>query len=103
VLSSLGMGTYLGGLDAETDRLVESAIVQSIESGAINVIDTAINYRYQRAERSVARALTSLTSKGSISRGQVFVSTKNGYLAPDDEHPGGPDRYFRTNSSIEES
>jgi aryl-alcohol dehydrogenase-like predicted oxidoreductase len=94
-LSSLGMGTYLGGLDAKTDRLVECAIVQSIESGAINVIDTAINYRYQRAERSVGRALASLISKGSISREQVFISTKNGYLAPDAEHPGGPERYIQ--------
>ncbi len=94
-LSSLGMGTYLGALDSRTDSLVESAVVASIKSGAINVVDTAINYRYQKAERSVGRAIKSLISDGSIERGGVFLSTKNGYLAPDADHPHGADRYIQ--------
>jgi hypothetical protein len=44
-LSSLGMGTYLGQLTAEDDRDLENAIYESVKSGAMNVIDTAINYR----------------------------------------------------------
>jgi predicted aldo/keto reductase-like oxidoreductase len=96
VLSSLGMGTYLGALDSRTDRLVEDALTTSIKSGAVNVIDTAINYRYQKAERSVGRAVNSLISQNSgIERGQVFISTKNGYLAPDADHPHGPDSYVQ--------
>jgi aryl-alcohol dehydrogenase-like predicted oxidoreductase len=95
-LSSLGMGTYLGELDSRTDRLVEDALTVSIKSGAVNVIDTAINYRYQKAERSVGRALKSLVSAGlGIERGQVFVSTKNGYLAPDADYPHGPESYVQ--------
>ena len=51
-LSNVGIGTYLGNQDTETDKLVEDAIKKSI-LGGINVIDSAINYRAQKAERSV--------------------------------------------------
>ncbi len=86
-LSSLGIGTYLGDVNAETDRLVEDAIVQSASSGAVNVVDTAINYRLQRAERSVGRALARLAGKEGIEGGReaLFVCTKNGYLSSDGE------------------
>ncbi|MBI2185456.1 MAG: aldo/keto reductase [Thaumarchaeota archaeon] len=81
--SSLGVGTYLGEPDAATDELVTNAVVESIKSGAVNVVDTAINYRFQKAERSVGRALKRLFEEKVVSRDEVFVSTKNGYLAPD--------------------
>ena len=44
-LTSVGMGTYLGEPDATTDQMVTNAVKLSVQSGAINVIDTAINYR----------------------------------------------------------
>lgn len=88
-LSSLGIGTYLGDVDAETDRMVEEAVVQSVSSGAVNVIDTAINYRFQRAERSVGRAVARLAGSGGIGAGRegLLVCTKNGYLTSDGELP----------------
>jgi aryl-alcohol dehydrogenase-like predicted oxidoreductase len=88
-LSSLGIGTYLGDVDGDTDRLVEDAVVQSVSSGAVNVIDTAINYRLQRAERSVGRALARLDGNEGIEGGRetLFVCTKNGYLSSDGELP----------------
>ena len=82
-LTSIGMGTYLGRPDGVTDELVISAVKRSISSGAINVIDTAINYRFQKAERSVGRALRYLIEDNVISRDEVFISTKNGYLTHD--------------------
>ncbi len=54
-LSSLGIGTYLGEADARTDQAYTDAIVEAVESG-VNVIDCAINYRFQRSERSVGAA-----------------------------------------------
>ena len=81
-LSNVGIGTYLGNPDAQTDTLVEEALKKSILSG-INVIDTAINYRAQKAERSVGKAIASLISQGKIERDQIFVSTKNGYVTND--------------------
>lgn len=94
-LSSLGLGTYLGEPDAETDREVERAVSASLGSGAVNVVDTAINYRYQRAERSVGRALARAIGEGMAARDEVFVSTKNGYLAPDAESGLSPRAYIQ--------
>lgn len=81
-LSNVGIGTYLGNPDEQTDQLVIEAVKRSILAG-INVIDTAINYRAQKAERSVGKAITQLIDEGKIERNQIFVSTKNGYLTND--------------------
>ena len=81
-LSNVGIGTYLGDADARTDDLVTNAVKQSITSG-VNVVDTAINYRSQKAERSVGKALSELISDGKITRDQIFLSSKNGYVTND--------------------
>ena len=81
-LSNVGVGTYLGEPNSETDTLVKSAVKQSILAG-INVIDTAINYRAQKAERSVGAALAELINDGKFHRNEIFVSTKNGYVTND--------------------
>jgi len=81
-LSNVGIGTYLGDADARTDELVTDAVKQSITSG-LNVVDTAINYRSQKAERSVGKAISELIQEGKISRDQIFLSTKNGYVTND--------------------
>ncbi|MDE2045036.1 MAG: aldo/keto reductase [Thermoplasmata archaeon] len=94
-VSSLGMGTYLGNSDARTDGAVEDAVLSSLRTGAVNVLDTAINYRYQRAERSVGRALTRAIEQGLVSRQHLLISTKNGYLAPDAESGLSPRDYVQ--------
>ena len=81
-LSNVGVGTYLGDADAKTDELVTSAVKQSILSG-VNIIDTAINYRSQKAERSVGKAISELIDDGKITRDQIFLSSKNGYVTND--------------------
>jgi len=81
-LSSIGVGTYLGNVDDVTDLLVKEAVKKSILS-AINVIDTAINYRSQKAERSVGKAILELVEEGKVKRDELFVSTKNGYVTND--------------------
>lgn len=81
-LSSIGIGTYLGNPDDKTDALVKDAVKNSVKS-AINVIDTAINYRSQKAERSVGKAVSELIQEGSAKRDELFISTKNGYVTND--------------------
>jgi aryl-alcohol dehydrogenase-like predicted oxidoreductase len=78
-LSSTGIGTYVGAPDEETDILVEDAVYNSVKSGCVNVIDTAINYRYQKAERSVGRALDKLVQEG-FTRQEIFLASKIGYV-----------------------
>ena len=49
MLSSLGVGTYLGEPSVQDDIAQAAAIILSVHSGW-NVIDTAANYREGRAE-----------------------------------------------------
>lgn len=86
-LSSIGMGTYLGKPNKEDDQSMENAVYESIKSGGVNVVDTAINYRAMRSEKSVGRALLRLINDGIVTRDQVFVSTKNGYITNDGDYP----------------
>jgi aryl-alcohol dehydrogenase-like predicted oxidoreductase len=86
-LSSVGIGTYLGDADEETDRSYSEAITRAVELG-VNVIDTAANYRFQRSERSIGEAIKNLTAAG-FAREELVVCTKGGYIPFDTHPPGG--------------
>ena len=92
LLSSLGIGTYLGESDSATDQSYTDAVIAAV-SGGINVIDSAINYRFQRSERSVGAALRKLFAAG-IAREELVLCTKGGFLTPDGEMPADPSAYF---------
>jgi aryl-alcohol dehydrogenase-like predicted oxidoreductase len=92
VVSSIGMGTYLGEPDQETDKRYRDAVIEAV-AGGINLIDTAINYRLQRSERSVGAALKELVSKGFV-RDEIVLCTKAGFLTPDGEMPDDANEYF---------
>jgi aryl-alcohol dehydrogenase-like predicted oxidoreductase len=74
-VSSLGIGTYLGGDDDASDRAYTDALIAAGENG-INFFDTAINYRNQRSERCIGAALKQLQ------RDEIVVCTKAGFLTP---------------------
>lgn len=92
VLSSIGLGTYLGEPDDATDKAYADAIVAGVQGG-VNVIDSAINYRFQRSERAVGAALKVLAAKGFL-RDEILLCTKAGFLTPDGEMPPDPNTYF---------
>src|SRR5581483_9996348 len=92
-LSSIGLGTYLGEPDDRADANYTDAILAALRSG-INVLDTAINYRHQRSERNIGAALAKLIDAGEITREDVFIATKAGYLSFDGEMPPDPRAYF---------
>jgi aryl-alcohol dehydrogenase-like predicted oxidoreductase len=92
VLSSLGIGTYLGQPDERTDAAYAAAVDAAVENG-FNVVDAAINYRFQRSERSIGAALVQLEEKG-YARDQLVLCTKAGYLTPDGKMPADANRYF---------
>jgi len=92
MISSIGIGTYLGEPDIATDRDYRDAITAAVWGG-VNFIDSAINYRMQRSERSVAAALHNLSTAG-LAREGIVVSTKAGFLTPDAEMPADPNAYF---------
>jgi len=92
VFSSVGMGTYLGEPDKATDAAYTSAVAAAIEGG-FNVLDSAINYRFQRSERSIGKALRALRSAG-FHRDEIILCSKAGFLTPDGEMPADPNEYF---------
>jgi len=85
-LSSIGLGTYLGEADDPTDEAYEGAVLEAIASGC-NVFDTAINYRHQRSERTLGRAVGRAVENGWVARDEIFISTKGGFLPFDREVP----------------
>ncbi|HEX8635880.1 MAG TPA: aldo/keto reductase [Pyrinomonadaceae bacterium] len=87
-LSSLGIGTYLGKPDAETDARYAETVARAVELGA-NVIDTAANYRFQRSERSIGAAFEALVAGNPSARAEVVVCTKGGYIPFDTDPPAG--------------
>lgn len=93
-VSSITLGTYLGDSDDETDRAYADAIRTAFASG-INVIDTAINYRCQRSERVVGRALSDLIAQDGLRRDEVVLCTKAGYIPLDGAPPASRQEYER--------
>jgi aryl-alcohol dehydrogenase-like predicted oxidoreductase len=90
VLSPIGIGTYLGNADEATDASYTRAIVRAVQLGC-NVIDTAANYRFQRSERAIGRALGILENEHGIGRDKLVICTKGGYIPFD----GSPPRNVR--------
>ena len=90
--SSIGIGTYLGDPNWRTDTGYTDAVVEACKGG-INFIDTAINYRLQRSERSVGAALAILISQ-RFAREEFIVCTKAGFLTPDGTMPDDVNEYF---------
>jgi len=90
VVSSIGLGTYLGDPTDDVDEAYHEAAVTALESG-VNVLDTAINYRHQRSERVVGAAL----DEADVDREAVLVATKGGFVGFDGDRPADPGRYVR--------
>ena len=93
VLSSIGIGTYLGNPDAATDLSYTRSVVRAVQLG-VNVIDTAANYRFQRSERSIGEALKILANEHGIGREELVICTKGGYLPFDGAPPRNVREYF---------
>ncbi|NLV11349.1 aldo/keto reductase [Halomicrobium mukohataei] len=91
VVSSIGVGTYLGDPTDEQDERYREAIADALRSG-INVVDTAINYRHQRSERVVGDVVRT----GPVDREAVLVATKGGFVPFDGDRPADPGAYVRS-------
>lgn len=85
-LPSIGLGSYLGNADEQTDEAYRQAVKLAAQTGC-NIFDTAANYRFQRSERSFGDALTGVFSEGVCSRDEILVTTKGGYIPFDGAAP----------------
>ena len=81
----------------EDDFDLYIALKYLLKSSTLNTIDTAINYRCQKAERTIGAVLRTLLTentnaadaddKEALSRDEIFVSSKSGYV-PEDSDAG---------------
>jgi aryl-alcohol dehydrogenase-like predicted oxidoreductase len=92
IVSSLGMGTYLGECEDAEDARYTATVIAALEKG-VNILDTAINYRCQRSERAIGEALHTMISNGDITREEVVVCTKGGYIPLDRTPPATKEGY----------
>jgi aryl-alcohol dehydrogenase-like predicted oxidoreductase len=91
--ASIGLGTYLGREDDTTDAAYTKAVARVL-AGGLNVLDTAVNYRHQRSERAIGRALRAAIT-GGLGRDEIIVATKGGFLPFDDQVPADPGGYVQ--------
>ena len=95
-VSSVGLGTYLGHPDDATDSAYQEALSQAVALGC-NVIDCAINYRFQRSERAVGAWLVNALVAGTVRRDEIVIATKGGFVPFDRELPADPGKWVHTN------
>jgi aryl-alcohol dehydrogenase-like predicted oxidoreductase len=93
-VGSIGMGTYLGPDTDEGDANYVRAAQTALRLGC-NLLDAAINYRHQRSERALGRALQEAFDAGQGSRQEVVVCTKGGYLPFDRTVPQDPHAWLQ--------
>lgn len=93
-LSSVGLGTYLGGHDDRTDQKYLGAIKQSVAAGC-NVFDSAVNYRCQRSERVLGQALAGLIRDGACRRDEILIATKGGFIPYESTPPRDARAYIQ--------
>lgn len=92
-VSTIGLGTFLHEPTAACDQQYAEAVARAVALG-VNHFDTAINYRHQRSERSIGTALGTMFEAGTLSRDEVILATKGGFLNFDGDVPGDASAYF---------
>src|SRR5664279_2265298 len=92
LVSSIGLGSYLGECDEADDIRYADTAHHAIATG-INLLDTAINYRCQRSERAVGKALSRAVRRETAARDEIVVCTKGGYIPLDGTQPSSREEY----------
>jgi aryl-alcohol dehydrogenase-like predicted oxidoreductase len=96
--SSLGLGTYRKEPYREENYIVnyKEAVKTAILNG-INLIDTAINYRYQVSEQEIGEALMELFDEGKVQRESLIITSKAGFLPLEFPFPENPYEWIKSN------
>lgn len=85
-VSALGAGACLGDCGDADDARYAGTVAAALRRG-VTLVDTAINYRCQRAERAVGRALR------EVPEARVVVCTRGGYIPLDSPPPDSKEDY----------
>ena len=83
-LSAIGLGTFPGLADDDTDRAIADIVHKGLTNG-LNVIDTAAHYRYGRSLRAIGAGLRRALDDG-VDRRALWLMSKGGFVT----FPGTP-------------
>lgn len=85
-ISSLGMGTYLGGIDQDSSAHLLRSLKFAMHNGC-NLFDTAHNYRHAQSERDIGAALAAMLNEDEtdFQRDEFVICSKGGYLLPNEQ------------------
>lgn len=91
IFSKLGFGTFIKEPYKEENYTFDykDALKTAIRNG-VNVIDTAINYRYQQSEREIGAVLDELFAQGEVRREELIICSKGGFIPLDFPFPENP-------------
>lgn len=97
-VSSLGLGTFRKEPYREENYVIhyKDAVKSAIENG-INVIDTAINYRYQVSEQEIGETLEEMISAGQVGREALVITSKAGFVPLEFPFPENPYEWIEEN------
>ncbi|MDM5270822.1 aldo/keto reductase [Sulfurovum sp. zt1-1] len=97
-VSSLGLGTFRKEPYREENYVIsyKDAVKTAIENG-INVIDTAINYRYQVSEQEIGEALEEIFEEGKVGRESLVITSKAGFIPLEFPFPENPYEWIEEN------
>lgn len=79
----MGIGTQGGDINNETDYKMFEVMLSGMKSGKTNTIDTDINFRYGKSEKTINALLNYLHYDMGIKRNSIFVASKCGYIPND--------------------
>ncbi len=91
-LSSLGLGTFPGLPTDEIDAQYVDIVTEALVHG-VNVIDTGAHYRYGRSAAAVGAGVRRAMEAG-VSREQMFLISKGGFLSFRDGRPDNLPAWF---------
>lgn len=97
-ISSLGIGTFRKEPYREENYTLnyKDAVKKAIKGG-INLVDTAINYRYQVSEQEIGEALRELFKEGEIAREEIVLTSKAGFIPLEFPFPKNPYEWIDEN------
>ncbi|MDD3342987.1 MAG: aldo/keto reductase [Sulfurospirillaceae bacterium] len=98
IISKLGFGTFKKEPYKEENYIFSyaQALKTAILNG-INLIDTAINYRYQQSEKEIGEALSELILKGEVKREELVICSKGGFIPLEFPFPENPYEWITKN------
>lgn len=96
--SKLSLGTYAPEPYWEDNYLYsfKESVQAAIQNG-INVIDCASNYRYGQSEKEIKEALQELFTTNQVSREELILTNKGGFIQLQYPFPNNPYQWIEEN------